>query len=130
MKRNRNNVSIGTPGASALMIIFAVLCLSVFAVLSLSTVLADVRLAEALNAGIDDWYAADSKAEEILAALREESAAAAAESVHSFTVPVSDTTELYVTAELHDGDYKILQWQTKYSAGRASEDLLQVWQGD
>ena len=126
MKKNRNNISIGTPGAAALMIIFAVLCLSVFAVLSLSTVLADVRLADSLNAGVDSWYAADAEAEEILAGLREEGASG----TRSFSVPISGTMELQVTAELAEGDYRILQWQSKYTADRSAVDQLQVWQGD
>ena len=127
MKKNRNNMSVGTPGAAALMIIFAVLCLAVFAVLSLSTVLADVRLANSVNRGIDNWYAADSKAEEILAGLREDGAQ---KSVQNFSVPISDTMELQVSAELNGEDYKILRWQSKHTGDRSEEDQLQVWPGD
>ena len=49
---------------------FAVLCLTVFAVLSLTTVQADARLAEASARAVEEYYAADCAAQEILARLR------------------------------------------------------------
>ena len=58
------------PGASALLVIFAVLCLTVLAMLSLSTVQADARLSDASAETVTGYYAADYQAEEILAQLR------------------------------------------------------------
>lgn len=59
------------PGASALLVIFAVLCLTVLAMLSLSTVQADARLSDASAEAVAGYYAADYQAEEFLAQLRE-----------------------------------------------------------
>ena len=56
-------------GGSSLLVIFAVLCLTVFALLSLSTVQADGRLSEAAVASVAAYYEADCRAEEILARL-------------------------------------------------------------
>ena len=60
-----NNRKIAPPmaGLSALLVIFAVLCLTVFAVLSLSTVRADRRLQEQSVSAVEGWYAADTAAE-------------------------------------------------------------------
>ena len=57
-------------GGSSLLVIFAVLCLTVFALLSLSTVRADVRLSEASAQAVSGYYQADCQAEAILARLR------------------------------------------------------------
>ena len=46
MKRN-HSISTPTVGGSSLLVIFAVLCLTVFALLSLSTVQAEKRMADA-----------------------------------------------------------------------------------
>ena len=45
------------PGASALLVIFAVLCLTVLAMLSLSTVQADARLSDASAEAVAGYYA-------------------------------------------------------------------------
>ena len=50
--------------------IFAVLCLTVFALLSLSTVRADGRLSQISARSVEEYYNADSKAQEVLAQLR------------------------------------------------------------
>ena len=57
-------------GGSSLLVVFAVLALTVFALLSLSTVRADVRLGDAAAKAVSDYYTADAQAQEILAQLR------------------------------------------------------------
>ena len=57
-------------GGSSLLVAFAVLALTVFALLSLSTVRADVRLGDAAAAAVKGYYEADVQAQEILARLR------------------------------------------------------------
>ena len=57
-------------GSSSLLVIFAILCLTVFALLSLSTVQANSRLAAVSAEAISDYYAADCQAEAVLARLR------------------------------------------------------------
>ena len=54
-------------GGSSLLVIFSVLCLTVFALLSLSTVLADQRLEDASVKAVAAYYEADCAAEEIFA---------------------------------------------------------------
>ena len=57
-------------GASSLLVIFSVLCFTAFAMLTLSTVKADERLADASCESVKAYYKADCEAEEILAKLR------------------------------------------------------------
>ena len=57
-------------GGCSLLVIFAVLCLTVFALLGFSTVQANKRLADISAQAVSDYYRADSQAEEILARLR------------------------------------------------------------
>ena len=57
-------------GGSSLLVIFAVLCLTVFAMLSLTQAQADRRLAQNSWSAVTGYYRADCQAQEILAQLR------------------------------------------------------------
>ena len=57
-------------GASSLLVIFAVLCLTIFALLSISTVQANGRLSDHAVNAVMNYYEADAQAESILAKLR------------------------------------------------------------
>lgn len=63
---------IVTIGASSLLLIFLSLCLLTFAVLSLSSSRADLRLSEKLVDRTKAYYAAESRASDLLSALDEE----------------------------------------------------------
>ena len=65
MSKKRKGITL--TGGSSLLVIFAVLCLTVFALLTLSTVKADLRLADAAVHSVMEYYSADCAAEEILA---------------------------------------------------------------
>ncbi|MDE6259259.1 MAG: hypothetical protein K2M42_00085 [Oscillospiraceae bacterium] len=69
-ERKKEGMAPPALGGSSLLVAFAVLALTVFALLSLSTVRADVRLADASAQAVADYYAADCAAQEILARLR------------------------------------------------------------
>ena len=66
----RERFSPPAVGGISLLVVFAVLCLTVFALLALTTVQADNRLADASAKAVTDYYAADCRAQEILARLR------------------------------------------------------------
>ena len=132
--KQRENSSFGTPGGSALMIIFAVLCLVVFAVLALTTVLAEARLAEASDSAVSGYYEADALAEETLARLRagERPEGVTEENgVYSYECPISDTQAICVRVRVEeDGSYEILRWQEAYTAAWQSDDSLLLLAGD
>lgn len=119
-------------GGSSLLVIFIVLCLTVFAMLGLSSVQADGRLSQASAEAISAYYSADCEAEVILAQLRQGSVP---EEVvkegnrYRYECAVSDTQKLVVEAEVTGTEYRILRWQTEPVASWQDEDALNVWDG-
>jgi len=119
-------------GGSSLLVIFAVLCLTIFALLSLSTVQADGRLTEISAKSVKQFYAADRQAEEILADLRNGIIAEGVKKegdCYFYICPVSDTQILQVAVRVTGTEYEILKWQTKSSANWEADDNLHVWDG-
>ena len=132
-KREKSTFSPPALGGSSLLTVFAVLCLTVFALLSLSTVRADLRLAQHSRQAVRDYYAADARAQEILARLRfgEKPDGVTVEgTVCSWTVPISDTQELWVEADVRStDDYTILRWQAVSTGEWDFDDSLDLWDG-
>ncbi|MEG1682993.1 MAG: hypothetical protein RR295_04125 [Oscillospiraceae bacterium] len=120
-------------GGSSLLVIFAVLCLTIFALLALSTVEANGRLSLALAQSVEDYYAADCAAEEILSHLR---AGEVPDGVtvqgdsYCYACPLSQTQELQVEVTLRGGDYTILRWQTVSTTDWVADDSLPVFPGE
>ena len=87
-----------------------------------------------------DYYAADCRAQEILARLRNgetpedvELMAMPAEgggTDYTYTVPISDTQELQVEVLLDGAEYEILRWQAASSVEWAGSDAFIVWDGE
>lgn len=131
-------------GGISLLVVFAVLCLTVFALLSLTTVQADIRLSDASAQAVLDYYQADSKAQEILACLRTgaalpqgvqvdrtEGEGAEGAALLRYAVPLSDTQELQVELTLDArGRYTILRWQSVPTGDWEYDDSLTLWDGD
>ena len=119
-------------GGSSLLVIFAVLCLTIFALLSLSTVQADGRLSKVGAKAVAEYYAADAMAEEILADLRN---GIVAEGViqdgeyYKYSCTVSETQKLMVLVRISEETYEVLSWQTVSIADWEADDSLNVWDG-
>ena len=99
-------------GASSLLVIFAVLCLTVFALLSIATVRADGRLGDKVEEAVIGYYQADCQAEEILARLRNGEMPAGVtleHGVYTYACPISDTQVLAVQVYLDEDNYQILR---------------------
>ena len=129
MERKRS-FSIPAVGVSSLLAILAVLCLTVFAVLSISTVQADARLSDSAHEAMTGYYAADCRAEETVARLRagETVEGVSCENgVYSFYCTVSDTQVLAV--EVQEGTFAVLRWQTVSTTDWQPDDRLPVWTG-
>lgn len=130
----QKNQSFAPPavGGMSLLVVFAVLCLTIFALLSLTTVQADTRLADASVKAVSDYYAADCAAQEILARLR---AGELPEGVsvygdlYSYACPISDTQNLEVEVLLSAGEYHIRRWQAVPAEEWVSDDSLELWDG-
>ena len=140
MDKRERGFSPPALGGSSLLVIFAVLALTVFALLSLSTVRADTRLADASAQAVEDYYAADCKAQEILALLRsggqipdgiEVTPASYGERTWAYAVPISDTQELQIVVDLgRDGGYTVLRWQAAPAGEWTPDDGLHLWDGE
>ena len=120
-------------GASSLLVIFSVLCLTVFALLSLSTVSADHRIAEENAKAIVSYYDADAEANRILAKIREGEIPAGVTNeggIYEYSCPLSDTQVLAVRVRVEGEDYSILRWQTVSTYEWEPDTDLPVWLGD
>ena len=123
-----------TVGASSLLVIFAVLCLTVFALLSVSTVQADRRLSDKAADAVADYYAADCQAEEIFAQLRQGEVpleVTVSGSVYAYTCAISENQDLQVEVERTETGWKVLRWQAVSVTQWSEEDRpMEVWDGE
>ncbi len=120
-------------GGSSLLVIFAVLCLTVFALLGLSTAQADRRLSEASMAAVADYYRADAQAEAILAQLRNgqcPDGVTLVDGIYTYVCPISQRQELQVEVQRDGGQWKVLRWQAESTAAWEEEVPLDVWDGE
>ena len=119
-----------TVGGSSLLVIFSVLCLTVFALLSLSTVQANGRLSDACAQATFAYYEADAKAESILAQLRQgevPEGVTLKDGVYSYSCPMSETQTLAVRVRLEEQSYTILCWRPVSTIQWEADDSLVVW---
>lgn len=120
-------------GASSLLVIFAVLCLTVFALLALSTAQASGRLAQHASQAVQDYYAADCAAEALLAQLRAGECPPGVTcqgDLYTYACPITEGQALEVAVQLHsNGGYTVLRWQTVSTQVWAPDQSLDVWDG-
>ena len=122
-------------GGSSLLVIFAVLCLTIFALLGLSTVQADRRMAEASRNAVQRYYEADTEAERVLASLRQGKIPMEGVEknkngdIYSYQCQVSDVQAIEVEVEITEDSYRILRWQLVSTTEWESDDSLDVWTG-
>lgn len=129
--RKQETFSPAAVGGSSLLVIFAVLCLTVFALLSLSSVQAERRLADAATQSVVDYYQADLRAEEIFARLRDGEQIAGIEEndgKYQFEVPISGRQTLAVVLSRQGDTWAVLRWQT-VTVEEALNESLNVWKG-
>ena len=119
-------------GISSLLVIFGVLCLVVFAVLSVATVQAHGRLSEKSLAAEEGYYQADAAAHRVLAELRSgilpENVTQNGE-IYEYYCAISQTQTLAVRVRIQGQSYEILRWQAISTEDWEAEDKLPVWQG-
>lgn len=144
-ERSKDRFSPPAVGGVTLLSVFAILCLTIFALLSLSTIQANGRLADASAQAMIDYYNADTKAEEILARLRGSELPGNAEAlpdndtlngihvngnIYSYLCKISDTQNLEVSVQLNGADYTILSWKTVPAGEWKADNNLYVWDGE
>ena len=118
-------------GVSSLLVIFSVLCLTVFAMLSLVTARANDRLLERQRIAVLGRAEAEAEAERTLAGIRAgdvPEGVARDGDLYTFTCRISDTAYLEVRAEVSGPDYRILTWQEKADINWENDETIDVWQ--
>ena len=140
MNDKKRSFSPPTIGGSSLLVIFAVLCLTVFALLSLSTVQSDGRLSDKTLEATVGYYEADSRAEEILSSLRcgfipegvtkGDMVTGFTGDIYSYSVAITDSQALEVDVIIKGSDYRILRWQTVSTTDWQADESINVWSGD
>jgi len=131
MKNKRDSFPL--VGGSSLMVIFAVLCLTVFALLSLNTSEAGERLSQKNATAVSSYYKADTMAEEILAELRLgniPNGVTVDGNIYSYACPISETQELDVKVIINGTDYTILSWKCVSTTDWEADNNLNVWDGN
>lgn len=131
-RRGKERFSPPALGGSSLLVVFAVLCLTVFALLSLSTVRADGRLGDAAEKAVTGYYQADTQAQEILARLRSGEVPEGVESrgeTYSYSCPISETQRLDVQVKVQGSSYQVLRWQAVASGEWNPSDRMEIWEG-
>ena len=129
--KKQEKLSVPATGGASLLVIFAVLCLVIFALLSLNTVLAERRISESSAQAAADWYAADLEAQEVFARLRtgeRVSGVVQTGQAYSYGVSVSEHQTLLVTLKETDDGWEVLSW---YAVAHPEDGntALPVWQG-
>ena len=129
-----NNKKLQPPlvGVSSLLVVFAVLCLTIFALLGLGTAQAGKRLSDVSADNVKCYYEADLQAERILAQIRSghmPEEVTEENGIYSYTIPVTETQELRVEVCFEAESWKILRWQTTSTAEWSTEEQISVWNG-
>ena len=130
----RRKITFTTVGGSSILTIFAVLCFIIFALLSLSTAKANRTLTDKSVEAVTKYYQADTKAEEILAQIRDgelPDGVTKSGDVYSYVCPLDENQQLNVEVEVKDKnkEYKILRWQKEYIGEWKTDTTIDVWGG-
>lgn len=132
--RRGGNVS----GAVSLVMIFCVLCLAVFAVLTLATAQREKTLSDLNASRAESYYAADTLATQIAAELRDGATPdydvalreTAEGTVAEYSVPFG--AEQYIAVRLllrPDGACEVQRWASVYGGDWQTDDSIDIWDG-
>jgi hypothetical protein len=133
-------------GSSSIMLIFAVLCLTVFSLISLSVAGNDKALADAEANLVTRYYEADALAESVLAELIRNGGDVQGPlygmdiesswdwdleaQVAAYRCTVSEVKDLYVRVVFTDDGYSVLAWKLVDTDEWTFDDSLNVWSGE
>jgi len=117
---SRNGAGIGS---ASLTLIFAVLCLAVFSLISHTAAANDMALAKAEAALVKGYYEADALAEQLAAEVEGTGRT-------EFSVAVSQSRELYVILDIKEDTADILAWRIRDTGEWRPDTSLPVWPGE
>lgn len=124
-------------GTISLVVIFSVLCLVIFALLTLATARADLNLSTKNAESRQKYYAADAKAAEILAQILDSDIMPEeidGTAIHEFgddinySVEIDDVMSIYVEYSMFEGEIK--SWRTAQTKEWVPNENIDVFTGD
>lgn len=118
-------------GASSLLAIFGILCLTVFALLSLTSVTASTRLSESSLSAVTAYYEADAQAEATFARLRNGELPQGVKTegdLYRYEVPITQSRSLFVELRRNADTWTVLRWQ-EVAQPLQIDDTIPVWDG-
>jgi len=139
---NRSGIGVGS---ASIILVFAVLCLTIFSLITFVVAGNEKSLVEARVELVTGYYAADALAEQIISDIL--AADAIPESVRGvniytgwddklgaettyFFCYISDIKALYVNIAVHDDSFDILNWRLYGTDEWEFNDSINVWTGD
>ena len=139
-----NKGGIGV-GSASIVLVFAVLCLTIFSLITLVVGRNNYTIAEAEVNLVVGYYEADTLAEYVLAQILE--AGSIPDSIYgvevdsgwdqglemsvaSYICPISDNKELYVKLAIDGDSVDIISWQMVDAGEWMLDDSLGVWIGE
>ncbi|MDR1194549.1 MAG: hypothetical protein LBK98_10385 [Peptococcaceae bacterium] len=128
-------------GSASIIMVFAVLCLTIFSVLTLVTARNDLALTESYARSVASYYAADTRAIAIynqLAAgdavfdedIELSRAPAGGGSLISYSVPIDSGQNLNVLLEETPAGLRIAEWLVAEKEDWEFDDTLPIWDGE
>ncbi len=141
-KQTSPNINVGS---TSIVMVFSVLCLTVFAVLSYITARNELDLARRSADSVTAYYAADSAAVDVYNALlsgdftrRDDTISACGTEIFScegeyggelcYSVPIDEMQELYVELSGEDSGYRIVAWIVCDTGDWIVDDTLNLMQ--
>ena len=128
----KSGTSVTLYGSTSLLTVFAVLCMVVFAMLSLSTAQAYDRLADASADAAAEYYRADFEAEKIFAELRNgkvPNSVTKNGDNYRYSCAISETQLLEVELLFKNENWQVLRWQAVSVADHQPDESITVWNG-
>ena len=139
-----NKGGIGV-GSASIVLVFAVLCLTVFSLITFVVASNDKALVDAETFLVTGYYEADTLAEHILAELLAADTLPSQvqgieirsqwndeldmETTH-FLCPISDIKALYVNLAFHEDSFDILSWRMYDTDDWIFDTSINVWSGE
>lgn len=126
-------------GSASLVMVFAVLSLTIFAVLSLLTSNNEFKLANKLAISIENYYGADYTACGMLSDIEKNiennepiniDGVILENNISTFLVPIDEGQSLRVSADFQNNDIKILSWQVINTIPQNYDNSLNIWTGE
>lgn len=138
-----NKSGIGV-GSASIVLIFAVLCLTIFTLITYMSANTEMALANAEAELVKSYYEADTLAERIIdelvsgasgnvlgAEIKSEWDWDMLADITEFSCPMSERKELYVKIALYeDNSYDILSWRMRDAGEWETDAALPVWTGE